>query len=269
DPDGNPDTSFLAKIPADVAWTFQTLDKDGMVLNMAQTWHQVRPGEVRNDCGGCHAHSQQPTLFEKTAAASKDYEVFDLTKLTPLLTTKAKDESKRQWDVKDETGLRYNKGVLNVEYHRDVRPILERSCVACHTQKWKKPAGNLVLDDDRPETHADGHLPLAKLPNRYFRLAVDQKGKYGHRPLRSGYQGSRYVWPMQSRRSLLAWKVLGRRTDGFSNDDFPIETVPGDPNSLRLKGKPIPNTEQNRGRAVIGYMGSVMPPPEAVAGKYV
>ncbi len=69
DPDGNPDTSFLAKIPADVAFTFQTLDKDGMVLNMAQTWHQVRPGEVRNNCGGCHAHSQQPTLFEKTAAA--------------------------------------------------------------------------------------------------------------------------------------------------------------------------------------------------------
>ena len=69
DPDGNPDTSFLAKIPADVAWTFQTLDKHGMVLNMAQTWHQVRPGEVRNDCGGCHAHSQKPTDFKQTAAA--------------------------------------------------------------------------------------------------------------------------------------------------------------------------------------------------------
>src|SRR5262249_9147345 len=27
DPDGNPDTSFLAKIPADIAWTFQTLDR--------------------------------------------------------------------------------------------------------------------------------------------------------------------------------------------------------------------------------------------------
>ena len=58
DPDGNPDTSFLAKIPADTPFTFQTLDSDGMVLNMAQTWHQVRPGEMRNDCGGCHAHSQ-------------------------------------------------------------------------------------------------------------------------------------------------------------------------------------------------------------------
>src|SRR5262249_25075268 len=63
DPDGNPDTSFLARIPADTPFTFQTLNKDGMVLNMAQTWHQVRPGEVRNDCGGCHAHSQQPTPF--------------------------------------------------------------------------------------------------------------------------------------------------------------------------------------------------------------
>ena len=73
DPDGNPDTSFLAKIPADVAWTFQTLDKDGMALNMAQTWHQVRPGEVRTDCGGCHAHSQKPTVFKHTAAARPDY----------------------------------------------------------------------------------------------------------------------------------------------------------------------------------------------------
>src|SRR5262249_26146080 len=68
DPDGNPDTSFLAKIPADVAWTFQTLDKHGMVLNMAQTWHQLRPGEVRTNCRGCHAHSQRPTPFAKTAA---------------------------------------------------------------------------------------------------------------------------------------------------------------------------------------------------------
>src|ERR1019366_5149117 len=43
DTNSNPDTSFLAKIPANVAFTFQTLDKRGMLLNMAQTWHQVRP----------------------------------------------------------------------------------------------------------------------------------------------------------------------------------------------------------------------------------
>src|ERR1051326_7785297 len=93
DPDGNPDTSFLARIPADTPFTFQTLDKHGMVLNMAQTWHQVRPGEIRNDCGGCHAHSQKPTEFKDTAAGKPGYAVFDAVTHTPLLTSKQKDES--------------------------------------------------------------------------------------------------------------------------------------------------------------------------------
>src|SRR6185436_10547523 len=32
DPDGNPDTSFLAIIPADTPFTFQMLDLDGLTL---------------------------------------------------------------------------------------------------------------------------------------------------------------------------------------------------------------------------------------------
>src|SRR6185436_16121584 len=99
DPDGNPDTSFLARIPSDVAWTFQTLDKEGMVLNMAQTWHQLRPGEIRNDCGGCHAHSQKPTLFQDTAASKVDYAPFDLFCLADPPTTKKNDQSGKKWDV--------------------------------------------------------------------------------------------------------------------------------------------------------------------------
>src|SRR6185369_45046 len=127
DPDGNPDTSFLAKIPADTPFTFQTLDKDGMVLNMAQTWHQVRPGEVRHDCGGCHAHSQKPTDFKLTASARAEYVPFDLATRTPLLTTKKNDQSGQKWDIEDATGLRYASGAVHVEYHRDIKPILQRS----------------------------------------------------------------------------------------------------------------------------------------------
>ncbi len=120
DPDGNPDTSFLAKIPADTAYTFQTNDRNGIVLNMSQTWHQSRPGEIRNDCGGCHAHSQKPTDFMSTRAAKPDYKVWDLTETTPLVTA---------------GGLRVEKtAVVNVEYFRDVQPILKRSCAACHTK---------------------------------------------------------------------------------------------------------------------------------------
>jgi len=260
DPDGNPDTSFMVKIPADTAFTFQTLDKDGMVLNMAQTWHQLRPGEIRNDCGGCHAHSQRPTNFKLTLAGKPDYKLFDLTQQTPLLTTKANDLSGKKWDANDSTGLVTQKGVKNVEYLRDVKPILQRSCAACHTKESDKPAGNLVLDDDSL---------IKGFPGTYYRLAMDHEAKFGFKPVIQNGQwrqtnASRYIRQFQSRRSLLTFKIFGRRTDGWSNDDFPTETVPGDANTLQWKGKPIPNTSENRNRADLDFTGSIMPPPEAV-----
>ena len=80
----------------------------------------------------------------------------------------------------------------------------------------------------------------------YFRLAADQgyKSKFGHKPIWHEQRwcfpnASRYVRMFQSRRSLLVWKVLGERTDGFSNDDFPTETTPGDAQTLAWKGKPL------------------------------
>ena len=272
DPDGNPDTSFLAKIPADTAFTFQTLDQNGMVLNMAQTWHQLRPGEIRNDCGGCHAHSQQPTEFKLTAAARESYSLFDLTEKTPLLTTKSGDDSGAQWDKQATTGLRHQHGVKNVEYFRDIRPILNRSCVACHNGKWEDQMGKLALDDD-----AAAPLPNQRaLPIAYQRLAKDdgEKSKWGYPPLiKNGswrnQNASRYIRKFQSRRSLLVWKVFGRRTDGWSNDDLPSETIPGDPNSMQWHGEPIANTPRNRDRCDLDYNGKSCPPAEAIAGAYL
>jgi hypothetical protein len=267
DPDGNPDTSFLAKIPADTAFTFQTLDRHGMVLNMAQTWHQLRPGEIRNDCGGCHAHSQKPTDFKLTIAAKPEYEVFDLSKRTPLITTKAKDESGKRWDSNDETGLRFQEGVKNVEYYRDIKPILDRSCAACHSYNDKNPPGNLVLNDDKIV-----NLPDADdVPGTYYRLAMDGGARYGHKPVVGSWRNhnaSRYIRMFQSRRSLLVWKVFGKRMDGWENDDFPTEKVPGNAQTLQLRGQPIANTLANRNRADLDFTGGIMPPPEAVkAGK--
>jgi hypothetical protein len=269
DPDGNPDTSFLARIPADVPFTFQTLDENGMVLNMAQTWHQLRPGEIRNDCGGCHAHSQKPTLFKDTAAGQPGYSIFDAVTHTPLLTTKQHDQSGKQWDVKNQTGLRFDKGVKDVEFHRDIKPILDRSCVACHTHKADRPAGNLVLDDDTLRGDHVAH----RVPGTYYRLASDPRALFGHKPVGQsgwgeGLRKSRYVWAFQSRRSLLIWKIFGARLDGFSNDDHPMEAVPGDPTTLQFKGQPYKLTPENRAHPDVGYTGSIMPPPEAVkAGK--
>ena len=170
DAEGNPDTSFLAKIPADTPFTFQMLDRNGLVLTMAQTWHQVRPGEVRANCGGCHAHSQQPLPFAQTAAAKADYAVWDLTKFVPLLTEIGNQPQSTQRAQRNELGImgasevesttnspsaaqirlqNQNQvtasgvvsGVLDVEFYRDIRPILQRSCAGCHTGQSADPPG--------------------------------------------------------------------------------------------------------------------------------
>ncbi|OAI46593.1 hypothetical protein AYO44_11060, partial [Planctomycetaceae bacterium SCGC AG-212-F19] len=281
DPDGNPDTSFLAKLPANQSFTFQTIDKNGMVLNIAQTWHQLRPGEIRNDCGGCHAHSQKPTLFKDTAAAKPDYPVWDLTEKTPLLTAKGNDQSGKQWDKEDATGLRFAKGIHNVEYFRDIKPIFERSCVACHSHKLDKSAGDLILDDDgKQKLPAFGHDagPNVQVPLAYFRLAVGQE-RFKERELGlGGDAASRYIRKFQSRRSLLVWKIYGKRTDGWTNDDFPSLAIRNDPKSLHIGGKPVPKVDYTDDQKLrywirdnvidLDYTGSAMPPPEAVAGTY-
>lgn len=265
DPDGNPDTSFLVKLPADTAFTFQTLDKRGLMLNSAQTWHQLRGGEKRHDCGGCHAHSQQPTPFEKTAAALEDYKLWDLTESTPLLADKPLAESSQQWDREKSTGLRTVKqAVVNVEYYRDIQPILARSCTACHTKTKSEPAGNLVLDADDEQVAIENK---GKFPGTYVRLAADEKARFGHKPV--GYDtwgypnASRYIRSFQARRSLLVWKIFGERLDGFSNDDHPSEAEPGDRMHLRQRGEEVP-LEKNRHRWDLDYVGSQMPPPRAV-----
>ena len=240
DPEGNPDTSFLAKIPADVPFTFQTLDRRGLVLNIGQTWHQVRPGEVRTNCGGCHAHSQLPLDFELTAAAAPDYPIFDLSKETPLLTA----------DSAGEPALTVvPASAIDVEFYRDIRPLLTRSCVPCHTAGDPSPPGKLVLDD---RTLVDG------LPGDYKRLADDRDADWGHPPvIPNGIwrqtNASRYVRMFQSRRSLLTWKIFGQRLDGWTNADHPTETVPGDASTL--PGDATPN------QADLDFTGTLMPPP--------
>ena len=248
DPDGNPDTSFLAKIPADTPFTFQMIDRNGLVLTMAQTWHQVRPGEVRTDCGGCHAHSQTPLAFERTAAGRPGYKPVDLTKEVLLLTPASGHEPA----TRSVAG-----GAVDVEFYRDIRPILQRSCVSCHTGSKTPVPGNLVLDDQA----IYGDLPFSlgrSVPGDYARLALDRGGRWGYRPVARGWlqtNASRYVRMFQSRRSLLVWKIFGRRLDGWSNADHPTEAVPGDASTLPKGASPRD--------ADLDYTGTIMPPPDS------
>jgi hypothetical protein len=210
-PDGSQeeDTSFLARIPADTAVTFQTLDSRGMVLNMAQTWHQVRSGEARYDCGGCHAHSKEALDFEDTAAARPGYVIPDLARRTPLLTLSAGNQP----------GVRtVASHQVTVEWFRDVEPILETRCASCHG--GASPAAGLPLSRSTPRIQRDG----VAWPAAYFRLVLDTFAEFSSPPPNGEArwytpQLTRSLRAYQSRQSLLLWKVWGERLDGRRNED--------------------------------------------------
>ena len=70
--------------------------------------------------------------------------------------------------------VRHQNGPLNVEYHRDIKPILERSCVACHTAKNGKNRRAIWCST----TNADlVRATSAKFPGTYYRLALDERGQ--------------------------------------------------------------------------------------------
>lgn len=210
-PDGTTeeDTSFLARIPADVAVTFQALDRRGMVLNMAETWHQVRAGEARYDCGGCHAHSKQPLDFESTAAARSSYVIPDLAHSTPLLTV----------DAAGQPGVRtVASHAVTVEWRRDVEPILQARCASCHGAA--SPAAGLPLASSTAPVSRDG----VAWPGAYYRLVLDEAAAFSSPPPGGESQWfvpqlTRYIRGFQSRQSLLMWKVWGQRLDGRVNED--------------------------------------------------
>jgi len=244
DSDDNPDTSFMAKLPADIPFTFQTIDVRGFVLNMSQTWHQLRPGEVRDNCGGCHGHSQEALPFAGTQASKPDYVIPDLANSTPMLSI----------DQSGETTIEtVNQGAVDVEFYRDIKPILERSCAGCHSASNPQGApAQLELDIDQTINGYD---------NAWHRLANDRNADYGIPPLTAPFgwrmsNMSRYIRGFQARRSLLMWKLMGERLDGWNNSDHPSPRVRGDKTTLPNGGS---NSEVNR--ADIDFDGNICPPP--------
>lgn len=245
DSHGNIDTSFLAKIPADLPFTFQTLDRNGLVLNTAQTWHQVRPGEVRQDCGGCHAHSKPALDFQTTVAARADYAVRDLAMTTPLVAV----------DGSTNPGVTtLNQRGAVVEYLRDIKPIFQAKCASCHTSRGgHTPAAGLDLDaDDRmvnglPATYA--WLARPRSASNPTPRSVTPDGDW-YWP-----QITRYMRAGQARQSLLVWKVFGRRLDGRSNADRPTENTPGNPSTIPAG--------VDWSECDLDYTGEAMPPPSS------
>ena len=184
DPDGNPDSSFFLRMLADQVHGMLLIDEQRRTLAGAQTYKQLRPREIRTNCGGCHAHSQQGTDFKRTVKGQPGALADDLT----------------------------GPAQPSLEYVSDIRPALQ-PCLTCHNQA--QAAGGLRLDNTT--TDANGW------PRDYNTLANDPTGQYGRKPTTGTTwrepNASGYIRKLQCRRSDLCWKIYNERLDGYVNTE--------------------------------------------------
>ncbi len=221
---GQPDTSFKVRLPADVPYLMQGIDCEGRSLNTDQTWQHVAPGEFRT-CNGCHVHSAAASAlpFSATAAGQGQATTAVLGEGTvPLLAGgTGAVETVSSW-------------LYQVEFERDVMPILAARCVSCHGATLAK-AG---LQLDVPRTAAM-HAGSVADSSTWKRLANDSAQALVPAGLKHPSQQtglakpnlSKYVRMLNSRGSLMYWKAANRRTDGRTDADRPSSLDSGVTNS--------------------------------------
>ncbi|MCB9611171.1 MAG: hypothetical protein H6722_01815 [Sandaracinus sp.] len=220
DPSGNPDTSFLVRMPANVPYLMQGIDCDGRTLNTDQTWQSLRPGEQKT-CGGCHVHSRESRIgFEESFAATDDYAIPELGMGTvPLLAGRGEDGVVQTREA-DGDGLA-------IDFETDVLPIFERRCNECHG--GASPAAGLALD--RPGVDRDTQSTWYCLVGDKHQTCVPESLRHTTGAGSTGTtlrrpQLTRYVRAFNALSSLLYWKAAGERTDGRTDATFGDDESP-------------------------------------------
>lgn len=213
DPSGNEDTSFLVKMPANMAYTMAGIDCDGHTLNIDQTWQSLKPGEQKT-CGGCHVHSRATRInFSQSHASTPGYIPYEIGNGTVTLL----DGIDGSGDVKTRTVSGY--GYIP-DFNRDIKPIFQAHCVSCHG--GSTPAAGLVLDSYPSNNNTTG--------STWWRLIRDNLQTYVPDSLRLKYNNgntgviarpwvTRYVKAFNPRGSLLFWKAANKRMDNMLDGD--------------------------------------------------
>ena len=209
----NPDTSWLAKIPADTPFFIQTIDNKGMTLISEITWRALKSGEKRADCGGCHAHSIAPLDIATTEAGKgKPIEgIVGVNSADPEVKDGIWDLTLNSIPLLNATGVTFKPGYsYGVEFNRDIVPILNDRCVSCHQSGQ---TGDMFILNNDPWS------------------VISESDDWG---ISGSFQISRYIRTPQARQSLLVWVAWGERLDGRTNDtraddiDYPAHpTIPG------------------------------------------
>ena len=136
----DPDGSATFTVPASAAIYFQPLDSRGRALAWMRSWVTLMPGETVG-CVGCHQSSEATPPVNVAALSTGALSIGSAREPKPWLA-----------------------GDRPFSFPRDVQPVLDRHCVACHDQD--DPAG-LDLRADKTDAFSLGyeHLRLhVKVP---------------------------------------------------------------------------------------------------------
>jgi len=97
------DGSAMFRVPANTPISMQPLDCEGKTLALMRSWATARPGEVAS-CVGCHEKQNTTPLNQQTIAAKRKASAIEL----------------------------WRGPVRGFSFAREVQPVLDRYCVACH-----------------------------------------------------------------------------------------------------------------------------------------
>jgi len=144
------DGSALFSVPSETPVYFQVLDKNGDLIQTMRSWSTLQPGESFS-CVGCHLdkNTAPQTSLGVTDAMRKGVQ-----QLQPDLWMETCEDYK-DFDP-------YNDEYIGFDYLSVVQPILDESCVTCHsnTEKaYSKILINKFRDGDKDRQEAETVFP--------------------------------------------------------------------------------------------------------------
>ena len=142
------DGSAYFEVPANTPVAFQPLDANGRTLQLMRSWITVMPGEIQS-CAGCHEPQNSGAGPHQRMAAMDRVP----SQITPWYGP-----------------------VRGFSFNREVQPVLDRSCVACHNGTDPKRPDFTLLPDARAGSGSASYNNQAHFPPAYLALRAFVRG---------------------------------------------------------------------------------------------
>lgn len=213
------DGSIYLEVPTNVPLILQGLNSEKMAMHNVNRWFYLQPGEKLTfsiprpifplRCAGCHG--------SLTGDPVEGIGPVDLVSASSrVMATWNEGELKRRKPY----GMNQTKDdYISVDFRRDVQPILNKHCVACH-----QPGGSALGKSASAKSPAN--LDLRDAVTNHYNVAYESLNQLID-PASGNYAAKRFV----------------NEREALASESLLIETLRGEKGASHLKGKPLSKQE--------------------------